>query len=207
MSVWSPTTAYLPVTGEKPISSTKWKNTTNEIYTYLNYLHANFAGTAAPSDAEVGTTFYDTDDNGFFVNANSGWLQLAYKTYVDAFFNTSTGHDHDGTDSKKITASNVVNTPAGNIAATNVQAAITELDTEKIAKAIGTAKGDLIGFSASNTPVRVAVGANNNILVADSSASAGVAYKSAATLGLATTSALAEKASLTDVIVFAIALS
>lgn len=42
----------------------------------------------------------------------------------------TTGHDHDGTDSKKAIASNVINTPAGNIAATDVQAAINELDTD-----------------------------------------------------------------------------
>lgn len=206
MSVWSPTSAYLPATGEKPISSTKWKNTVNEIYTYLGYLHANFAGTSAPADAEVGTTFYDTDDDAFSVNANSGWLQLAYKTYVDGLFHTSTGHDHDGTDSKKIVASNVTNTPSGNIEATDVQAALNELDTEKIAKALGTTKGDLIGFSSSATPVRVGVGTNDDLLVADSSATAGIAYKSAATLGLATSADLADKADLTDVIVFAIAL-
>ncbi len=53
----------------------------------------------------------------------------------DAIENTSTGHDHDGTDSKKVDGSNIVNTPAGSIAATEVQAAIDELDTEKLAKA------------------------------------------------------------------------
>jgi len=51
-----------------------------------------------------------------------------------AIENTSTGHDHDGTDSKKIPASNITNTPAGNIAATTVQAAVNELDSEKVAK-------------------------------------------------------------------------
>jgi hypothetical protein len=53
------------------------------------------------------------------------------ETEIDAKFNTSTGHDHDGTDSKKVTGGNVLNVPAGNIAATDVQAAINELDTEK----------------------------------------------------------------------------
>jgi hypothetical protein len=49
-----------------------------------------------------------------------------------AIENTSTGHDHDGSDSKKISAANVVNTPAGNIAAATVQAALNELDAEKL---------------------------------------------------------------------------
>ena len=55
--------------------------------------------------------------------------------------NTTSGHDHDGTDSKKIAASNVVNTPAGGIAATDVQAALNELDTEKAPKASPTITG------------------------------------------------------------------
>ena len=40
-------------------------------------------------------------------------------------------------------ASNITNTPAGNIAATNVQSALDELDTEKVAKAGDTMAGDL----------------------------------------------------------------
>lgn len=50
---------------------------------------------------------------------------------IASILNTSTGHDHDGTDSKKVSAGSVLNTPAGNIAATDVQTAINELDTEK----------------------------------------------------------------------------
>ena len=47
-------------------------------------------------------------------------------------------------------ASNVSVTPAGNIAATNVQAALEELDTEKLPKAGGTMTGELlIGNTAS----------------------------------------------------------
>lgn len=49
-----------------------------------------------------------------------------------AIENTSTGHDHDGSDSKKISAANVVNTPAGDIAAITVQAALNELDAKKL---------------------------------------------------------------------------
>ena len=50
---------------------------------------------------------------------------------IASILNTSSGHDHDGTDSKKVSAGSVLNTPAGNIAATDVQTAINELDTEK----------------------------------------------------------------------------
>lgn len=45
-----------------------------------------------------------------------------------------------------------------------------------IEKTIGDAKGDLIGFSAADTPVRVPVGTNGYALVADSGQSAGVKW-------------------------------
>ena len=50
---------------------------------------------------------------------------------IAALENVTTGHDHDGVNSKKVDGSDVVNTPAGTIVATDVQAAIDELDTEK----------------------------------------------------------------------------
>lgn len=50
---------------------------------------------------------------------------------ITALENITTGHDHDGTNSKQVDGSDVVNTPAGNIVATDVQAALNELDAEK----------------------------------------------------------------------------
>lgn len=46
----------------------------------------------------------------------------------------------------------------------------------KIAKSIGTTKGDIIGFSGSSTPVRVAVGTDGKFLKADSGDSSGVSW-------------------------------
>ena len=47
---------------------------------------------------------------------------------------------------------------------------------ELIQKSIGTAKGDLIGFSSSGAPVRVPVGSSGQVLVADPAATSGHSY-------------------------------
>ncbi len=49
---------------------------------------------------------------------------------------------------------------------------------------IGTAKGDLIGFTASGSPSRVAVGTNNHVLTADSTQSAGFKWAAASAASL-----------------------
>jgi len=59
---------------------------------------------------------------------------------------------------------------------------VTTDDANAIQNAIVDAKGDLIAASAADTPARLAVGANDTMLVADSSTATGLAYKSAATL-------------------------
>jgi hypothetical protein len=55
-------------------------------------------------------------------------------------------------------------------------------DSNAIQNAIVDAKGDLIAATAADTPARLAVGANDTMLVADSTTATGLAYKSAATL-------------------------
>jgi len=50
-------------------------------------------------------------------------------------------------------------------------------DGEVIHNAIGTAKGDLIAFTAQGVPVRKAVGADGQIIVADSTQTDGMAWK------------------------------
>ncbi len=59
---------------------------------------------------------------------------------------------------------------------------VTTDDANAIQNAIVDAKGDLIAASAADTPARLAVGANDTMLVADSTQTTGLAYKSAATL-------------------------
>ncbi len=74
------------------------------------------------------------------------------------------------------TAAQITNAPAGNVAATNVQAAIDELDSEKIDKSFITAKGSLVSGTALSTPIGVTVGADGTALIADSTTSSGLSY-------------------------------
>lgn len=57
--------------------------------------------------------------------------------------------------SAKVKAGEVVFTPTGNLSSTDVQAALAELDDEKIARSLLTAKGDLIVASAPGVPQRL----------------------------------------------------
>ena len=86
--------------------------------------------------------------------------------------------------------------PSGNIAATDVQFAIQEVDSEKASVAsvnaldsskigisVVDAKGDLIVGTANDAISRVAVGSNGQVLVADSSQTAGVRWGTAGATG------------------------
>jgi len=59
---------------------------------------------------------------------------------------------------------------------------VTSDDANAIQNTIVDAKGDLIAATAADTPARLAVGANDTMLVADSTAATGLTYKSATTL-------------------------
>ena len=56
-------------------------------------------------------------------------------------------------------------------------------DSNAIQNAIVDAKGDLIGATAADTPARLAVGTNGQILTADSTAATGLAWATPATGG------------------------
>jgi len=61
-------------------------------------------------------------------------------------------------------AENITNAPAGTISATTVQAAINELDTEKVAKAGGTMSGDLNLGGFDLITLRILYGANGSVV-------------------------------------------
>lgn len=114
---------------------------------------------ANPSNFQVGRSgliFITQDATGSRTMAfGSNWTFLAgtptlstAPAAVDyiAYFVKASGviiAEFSSTTAATMAASNVVNTPAGNIAATNVQTALNELDTEKVAKAGDTMTGAL----------------------------------------------------------------
>jgi hypothetical protein len=74
-------------------------------------------------------------------------------------------------------ASSIANTPSGNLAATTVQGALNELQSDVDTRMVSptTTKGDLIARSSS-ADARLPVGTNNQLLVADSTQTLGVKW-------------------------------
>jgi hypothetical protein len=73
-------------------------------------------------------------------------------------------------------AADIPYTPSGTIAATDVGAAIAEAASDATQKATLTTKGDIYVATGSATPIRVAVGSNDQVLTADSGQSSGVKW-------------------------------
>ena len=71
----------------------------------------------------------------------------------------------------------------------NFQAVKTEVDL-KIGNTLLTTKGDIIAASAASTPARLSVGTNGQTLLADSTATNGVAWGQVANAGVATGAAI-----------------
>jgi len=75
-------------------------------------------------------------------------------------------HDHSGAgQGGTVNGANVTNTPAGNIVATDVQAAINELDTEKEALANKDAVNGYAGLNASSRVTKGADIANDDVII------------------------------------------
>ena len=90
-------------------------------------------------------------DNWFNKSASNDVENL-----IDVLENITTGHDHDGTNSKQVDGSDVVNTPAGNIVATDVQAALNELDTEKLGNVLFDAN-TIVKADSDDTPAALTI--------------------------------------------------
>ncbi len=87
----------------------------------------------------------------------------------------SGGYKFNLTDSAGVTQ---LGWPIDNIGFTATMVGLSNVTNEaQIAKSVGTAKGYLIGFTASGTPAGVAVGSNGQVVTADSAASVGWSWQ------------------------------
>lgn len=137
-----------------------------ELDAAVTALTANATTYVAATIAARDALTVQTGDIVLVVDASAdGTVTSGSATYVwdgAAFIKISEAESIDVT----LTAADVANVAAGNIAATDVQAAINELDTEKQADVI-TTRGDYVRGSAAGVAERAALGANGTFLKSD----------------------------------------
>jgi hypothetical protein len=104
-------------------------------------------------------TFIGQVTNAVLKRLNNEFIYL-YNLLTSLFGVSGHAHTGSGSDGAKISASDVINTPAGNIAAITLQAAINELDTEKVPLSTVTTAGDILYATAAATIARLGVTAN-----------------------------------------------
>jgi hypothetical protein len=102
------------------------------------------------------------------------WFKADYTDQVSSVFGrqgavTATAGDY--------AASQITNVPSGNVAAVNVQAAINELDGEKIDKSVLIGKGSIVSASAAGVPLGAIVGTDNQYLIANSGTPTGLEWR------------------------------
>lgn len=110
-----------------------------------------------------------------FLRAATDESVAAVAADVDTVTTGLADHLADTTDAHD--ASAISNIAAGGIAATDVQGAINELDTEKIPYSLADAKGDLLAASGDNVFAKQSAGADGTVLTYDDSAANGVAAR------------------------------
>jgi len=172
---------------EKPLTSTKWNSAFGEVFDKIHLIRTNYIGTAFPTgdDIEVGELVYRSDESSIYLClASDNFSKIMLVSQLDATIHALSGKTTpvdadtipliDSADSnalKKVTWANIKSTlTASDVGLGNVT------NDAQIAKSIGTTKGDIIGFSGSATPVRVAIGTNTYLLVADSGETPGLKW-------------------------------
>lgn len=122
------------------------------------------------SGGEVQRLLVDTNGATVFAGAAAaiGWIVKGAAS--------QTGDLQQWQNSSATVLAKVTSTGIGDFASLKV--AGTDIASTYVANALVDAKGDLIAASADNTPVRVAVGTNDRVLVADSAQAPGIKWGS-----------------------------
>lgn len=148
-------------------------------------------GGASGKAVDAGDVYLAIADNagGTEASVGSSWIVLEHNLQgallsannLSDLANTTTARTNLGLGSVAILASDTDGTLAANsdTRIATQKATKTYADT-KIAKSQVTAKGDLIGATASGAPTNIPVGSNGQVLTADSSQASGVKWAAAA---------------------------
>lgn len=110
------------------------------------------AGTVDGVDFQVGDSIYAKVDNASTTTYANNWVKVDSSDSVTSVFGRTGAVTAQAGD---YTATQITNTPAGNISATTVQAAINELDSEKVSNTLTS--GQIFVGNASNVATGVAM--------------------------------------------------
>jgi len=136
------------------------------------------ASVSAVTSAELGHVAGVTSDIQTQINNKQGAITGAASTVVSDDLTADRALISNG--SGKISVSSITSTVLGYLS--GVSSAIqTQLDSKQT-RSVLTTKGDIYAATASDTVARVGVGANNTLLVADSSQSTGMKWDSINTI-------------------------
>ena len=131
---------------------------------------ANFA--ALPGTGEAGKIYVTIDDGKTYRWSGSAYAEISASLALGETSTTAYRGDRGKTayDHSQLTSGNPHSTTKVDVGLGNVD------DTAQVAKATIDAKGDLLVGTADNTVARVAVGANDTVLTADSAQAGGVKW-------------------------------
>ena len=128
-------------------------------------------GTYVHTDIALNTADRHTHTNKAVLDATQESFTTALKTSYDWLVTNITSAWKTLVDNHLAATNNPHTVTKTQVGLTNVT------DEAQIAKSIGTAKGDIIGFSASGTPIRIGYTAvNGDVLVVDTTQSTGLKF-------------------------------
>lgn len=145
--------------GDWDASAGAFPSGANTGYTYK----VTGAGTVDGVDFQVGDTIYAIANNASTTTYAGNWVKVDSTDAVTSVFGRTGAVTAQAGD---YNASQITNTPAGNITATDVQGAINELDTNKQEDVI-TSQGSLVLGNASGNASELTIGSNGTFLKSD----------------------------------------